>query len=328
MSLPTARAARASELRRRNRELLILNRIASALNGSLELPEALRTTLAQVAEWLDLRTGWIWLLDEDSEQPYLAAAQNLPPALARNRQRMEGWCYCLETFAAGDLSGAANVNVVTCSRLKSLVDGTDGLRYHASIPLYAHGKRLGVMNLASADWRELAPDELRLLHTIGDLLSIAVERARLYARSAQHRRGRGAQPPGARDPRHPRAGPGRRRAAAWSRRTRCWKRARTPAQVRAGGRHRAGAGARQSGGSAPFGARPARRAAGGAHAGTGAGALAREWSMRGQLRITFTARGGAPGRSPRASRWGSTASRKRRWPTWPSTPTRRVRASR
>jgi two-component system NarL family sensor kinase len=66
-----------------------------------------------------------------------------------------------------------------------LVDGTDGLRYHASIPLYAHDKKLGVLNVASADWRELAPDDLRLLYTVGDLVSIAVERARLFARSAQ-----------------------------------------------------------------------------------------------------------------------------------------------
>ncbi len=181
----STRTARADALRRRNRELSILNAIAAALNGSVDLSEALRTTLAQVAELLDLHTGWIWLLDAESDQPYLAAAQNLPPALAHNPRRMEGWCYCLDTFTAGDLSGAANVNVVTCSRLKSLVDGTDGLRYHASIPLYAHGRRLGVMNLASPDWRELSPDDLRLLHTIGDLLSIAIERARLYARSAQ-----------------------------------------------------------------------------------------------------------------------------------------------
>ena len=39
---------------------------------------------------------------------------------------MEGNCYCLDTYRAGDLEGVANVNVVTCSRLKALVDGTDG----------------------------------------------------------------------------------------------------------------------------------------------------------------------------------------------------------
>src|SRR5207253_1437987 len=130
-------------------------------------------------------TGWIWLLREETGESYLAAAQNLPPALAHNPRLMEGSCYCLDSYRSGDLSGAANVNVVTCSRLKSLVDGTDGLRYHASIPLYAQEKRLGVLNLASADWRELSAEDLRLLHTVGDLLSIAVERARLFAQSAQ-----------------------------------------------------------------------------------------------------------------------------------------------
>jgi two-component system NarL family sensor kinase len=99
---------------------------------------------------------------------------------------MEGSCYCLQTYGEGDLEGAANVNVVTCSRLAALVDGTDGLRYHASIPLYAPGDvRLGVLNVASADWRGLSEDDLRILYTVGDLLSIAVERARLFQQSAE-----------------------------------------------------------------------------------------------------------------------------------------------
>jgi two-component system NarL family sensor kinase len=172
-------------LRRRNYELTILNAIAQALNSSVDLDQALHAALAQVAELLDLRTGWIWLLHEDTGESYLAAALNLPPALADSPRRMEGTCYCLDTYRAGDLEGAANVNVVTCSRLWGLIDGTEGLRYHASIPLYAHEKQLGVLNVASADWRGLSPEDLRLLHTVGDMLSIAIERARLFARSVQ-----------------------------------------------------------------------------------------------------------------------------------------------
>ncbi len=176
----------AEKLRRRNRELSILNAIAEALNRSIDLNQALKAALAQVANLLDLQTGWIWLLHEYTGESYLAAAQNLPPALANNPRRMEGSCYCLDTYRGGDLDGAANVNVVTCSRLWGLVDGTDGLRYHASIPLYAHGKELGVLNVASTDWRELTEDDLRLLYTIGDLLSIAIERASLYTRSTEY----------------------------------------------------------------------------------------------------------------------------------------------
>lgn len=176
-------ASTTEELRQRNRELTILNEIAQALNQEVDLERALQTTLAQVARLLDLQTGWIWLLREGSAESYLAAAQNLPPALASEPRRMAGSCYCLETFRKGDFSGAANVNVIACSRLAALVDGTNGLAYHASIPLYAHGKKVGVLNLAGPDWRELSPEELRLLYTVGDMLSIAVERARLFASS-------------------------------------------------------------------------------------------------------------------------------------------------
>jgi two-component system NarL family sensor kinase len=182
----TARTETDTEkLKRRNRELSILNAIAEALNREVDLSRALEVSLAQVAKLLDLQTGWIWLLREDTGESYLAATLNLPPALAKVPQRMEGSCYCLDTFRAGDLEGAANVNVVTCSRLKWLEDGTGGLRYHASIPLYAHGKQLGVLNLASPDWRQLSAADLRLLYTVGDLVSIAVERARLFARQAE-----------------------------------------------------------------------------------------------------------------------------------------------
>jgi two-component system NarL family sensor kinase len=173
------------QLKQRNRELSILNAIAHALNQSVNLDQALETALEKVAALLGLSTGWIWLMHEDTHQPYLAAAQNLPPVLRDNPSKMGGWCYCLDTYEKGDLKGAANVNVVACSRLKGLVEGTDGLQYHASIPLYAQEKKVGVLNVGSAKWRELLDEDLRLLNTVGDLMSIAIERARLYEKSVE-----------------------------------------------------------------------------------------------------------------------------------------------
>ena len=175
------------DLERLNHELSVLNDIARELNRSVGLGDALGFTLSRVAELLGLGTGWIWLLSDSSSDPYLAATLNLPPALSEDPARMDGssYCYCLDTYKKGDLEGAANVNVVSCSRLKDLVDGTGGLRYHASIPLYAGEKKLGVMNVASPAWRGLSPEDLKLLYTVGDLLSIAVERARLFDKSAR-----------------------------------------------------------------------------------------------------------------------------------------------
>lgn len=173
------------KLQRRNRELSILNTIAEALNREVDLLRALSVALGHVATLLDLHTGWIFLVDEDTGETYLAATQDLPPVLVQHPRLMQNTCYCLDTYLAGDMGGAANVNVITCTRLKGLVDGTDGLRYHASIPLYARGKKLGVLNVASRDWRELSADDLRLLYTVGDLLSMAIERALLFARRSE-----------------------------------------------------------------------------------------------------------------------------------------------
>jgi two-component system, NarL family, sensor kinase len=169
---------------RRNRELSILNAIAEGLNRAVDLREALQTALGLVAELLGLRAGWVWLLDEETGEEVLAAAQHLPPVLRDEPERMTGSCYCLRTFRAGDMRGAANVNVVECSRLDDAVEGTEGLAYHASIPLYAGEKRLGMLNVASENWRELTPAELQLLYTIGYQVGIAVERARLHERAA------------------------------------------------------------------------------------------------------------------------------------------------
>lgn len=169
-----------------HQELSRLTLIAAALNRSVGLDAALDTTLVHVAELFGLETGWIWLLDEKTGHAYLAAAHNLPPALSDNPVKMTGSCYCLDTFHSGQMDGAANLNTITCSRLKGLTDGTLGLRHHASVPLFARdGKHLGILNVASRDWRQVSKDELDLLHTVGDLLSIAVERAHLYDRSVE-----------------------------------------------------------------------------------------------------------------------------------------------
>ena len=172
-------------LAQRNRELTILNAIAHQLNGSADLSAALTVALEQITAHFDLQTGWIWLLDEQSGKSYLAAARNLPSALADDPRSMEGDCYCLRTFRKGDLQGAANGNAVAGSRLDGRTAGTAGFRHHASEPLCAREQKLGMLNVVSSDWQEIASEDLRLLETVGDMLGIAIERARLFERSAE-----------------------------------------------------------------------------------------------------------------------------------------------
>ena len=170
-------------------ELSTLTALAHALSGPADLEVSLEAALATVADALGLETAWVWLLDE-AGGPRLAAARALPSALRDHPDAMHGDCYCLKTFRAGDLRGAANVNVVWCSRLAMLIDDDRGeeigrLQCHASVPLAVADRRLGMMNVASRDWRVLSDAELALLTTAGALVSLAVERSRLETASAR-----------------------------------------------------------------------------------------------------------------------------------------------
>lgn len=166
------------------RDLALVNALAHRLSHPLDVERVLDSALETLAELLQLDTGWAWLWSETTATARLAAKRNLPPGLVKHPELMEGECYCLLTYAAGDLRGAANVNVVGCSRLAKLVSDSRQLRCHASVPLYVDDRRLGILNVASADWRELSTDELNLLSTVGALVSLAIERTRLAERGA------------------------------------------------------------------------------------------------------------------------------------------------
>jgi len=167
-----------------NPDLAVLYAIAGYLNHQVDVHDALQEILVRVTALLHLQTGWVWLLNEQGI-PYLAASQALPPYLANHRERMSGSCQCLDTFLSGTLEGAANIDVLRCSRLKNAERDSDpsslGLRFHASIPIYAGNTLLGVLNVASEDWRELQAQELQLLHIISDQIGLAIQRARLSA---------------------------------------------------------------------------------------------------------------------------------------------------
>src|SRR5947207_14901894 len=127
-----------------------------------------------------MQSGWPTVLHQQGAR-YRAAPRPRPPYLADHPQRMTGYCLCLDTFLEGCLEGAANIDVFRCSRLKHAERDKDpsswGLRFHASVPIYAGATPLGVLNVASEDWRELQEEELQLLHIIGDQIGLAMQRA-------------------------------------------------------------------------------------------------------------------------------------------------------
>ena len=183
-SLPASRRDRkAAAAGNTTRELEILNAIAQALNAESDVRSALERTLALVTDLVGLRSGWVWLLDEETNQFYNAAAYNLPPYLQEPVRMSGSWCICTDGLRSGALM-TKNVDVIECSRLSPAVQRratelTAGLRFHASVPLRFGDRPLGIMNVTGPHWRKLTKAELGLMGTIGLQMSAMIERARL-----------------------------------------------------------------------------------------------------------------------------------------------------
>ena len=165
------------------RQLEVLNAVSTVANESADLAQVMQRALEMVCGLLDLPTGWVYLLEEESGEPTLFARRELPPVFEVDPGRWEGLCWCVQSLLENDPKGAANVNVLACSRLWRAVENSGGIEHHASIPFFSHGRQMGIMNLARADWRELDERQLSLLAVIGNQLGMAVERARLLERS-------------------------------------------------------------------------------------------------------------------------------------------------
>ena len=175
--------------------LRALNRLAEHLNRSSDVHTLLTTVVETLVQVTGLRTAWAFLWTEaglptttrPSDPPHdfaLAACCGLPPGLERNNREdlcRGPDCHCQSLLRRGQLQRA--VNIVECTRLQYSLrhaGNTQGLLFHASVPLISQNRPLGLINIATEQWEFLTAADLQFLSAAGSQIAIALERARLY----------------------------------------------------------------------------------------------------------------------------------------------------
>lgn len=121
--------------------------------------------------------GWAYLFDRETGEPRLAATRGLPPVFSEEPERWEGLCWCVEALLEPHVPGARadNVDMIQCTRLQGVRPGdAAGLTHHTTVPLIAAGRRVGVINVAREDWREVPEPDLAVLTLIGRMLAVGV----------------------------------------------------------------------------------------------------------------------------------------------------------
>ena len=167
------------------KELQILQTVANALNRSANIQEALERSLEAVITAMNMRCGWVVLLD-GFQKNRLAASYNLPPELdPADWSAMQSPCHCIELLQLGKLDAA--IKIVECQQLKRVTSPDYPYHSHASIPIRAGTMLLGNLNIVPPSGSAITIENYRLFNSIGDQIGVAIERARLYEQAKEQR---------------------------------------------------------------------------------------------------------------------------------------------
>ncbi len=180
-----------------NREQLLdstiqaLDRINADINSSLELEEVLRLTVGNVADMLNVSEVTIYLYEPAIDRLILRATRTFnPDALGHTTlaigEGLIGWTAKVgQPLVVRDVWGDHRFRYVPGL-------GEERVRSFLAVPivLFTVNRLIGVLNIASTEFRDFTAEEVRFAEITAGQLAIAVENARLHQQTdeALHRK--------------------------------------------------------------------------------------------------------------------------------------------
>jgi len=172
------------QIRRRNRELVVLNSIAETLSFTLDLNDTVPRTLRQILELFDLDTTSLYLFDRDEVTLRRVAAvghrteysKNIPPVAISPELTQQ--------------LRATHATFVTVQGLPLPPIFRDILKREEIISAYivtlwSKERIIGAVVVGSRTIREFSPADISLLIAVGSQVASAVDRSRLYEETRQ-----------------------------------------------------------------------------------------------------------------------------------------------
>lgn len=168
-------------LRRRTRELELLNRASQALSSTLDLDQVLITVLEEVRRLLGVVATSVWLIDPETDELFCRQATGPQNEIVR------GWRLASGEGLAGWVARTGESLIVpdirADERHSTKVDQETGLTLRSvlSVPLRVKQEVIGVLQVVDAEVGRFDATDLELLEPLAAEAAIAIENARLYA---------------------------------------------------------------------------------------------------------------------------------------------------
>ena len=180
----TERKRAEQEIRRRNRELLVLNSIGQTLMESMDLGDSLHRTLRQMAELFSLDACALYLFDEAGTTIRRVAAvghrseysRNFPPVALKPELLQH-----IKSVHATFLS----VQGLPLPAIFREAQRKEEILSAYIVVLWSKDRVIGGLTVGSRMPKEFSPADVNLLIAVGSQLSSAIERTTLYEEARQ-----------------------------------------------------------------------------------------------------------------------------------------------
>jgi PAS domain S-box-containing protein len=180
----TDRKRAEQEIRRRNRELMVLNSIAQTLTESMDLNDSLYRTLRQMAELFSLDASSLYLFDEQGLTLRRIAAVGYRSEYARSFPKVSVQPELLQHIKAVHAT-FLSAQGLPLPPIFRTVQQKEGIASSFLVILWSKDRVGGVLAVGSRVPREFSPADINLLIAVGSQISNAIDRTVLYEETRQ-----------------------------------------------------------------------------------------------------------------------------------------------
>jgi len=180
----TDRRRAEQQLRRRNRELVVLNSISETLSYTLDLTESVHRTLRQMLELFELDAASLYLFEKDDVTLRRVAAVGQRSELSKKFTTItlpSGLVQQLRSTHATFLS----VRGLPLPPVARELQRREGIESAYVVALWAKEKIIGGLVVGSRKVREFSVADISLLTAVGSQIASAVDHSRLYEETRQ-----------------------------------------------------------------------------------------------------------------------------------------------